>query len=407
MEDFIKNQILSGVKIAPINLLKSYFIKQTNPAVEAAKRKLGGKFLKGVCHPSENFEQIKGAGIQYFRPDAPVPFDADGNLREDYKNFKAKLQRYADNGIKAFVVTPYHSSFRELGIECRTPEGEAKICEAARFYVQDLRDVAIGFQVTNEQGVPRFTNPLSMKEAAHYIGVQLQAMYPLRGDLLIGYNSGGPQCDLHELMKPWHQYCDYIGIDVYIGCFTPVGNWMYLFDACLRFLYAYTGKPILLTEFGYISGGAPKTAEEKKAVLQRYGVSSEAEARADIKAFVEKLPERIRNQVYNNASGDWGDFLFQIDFCYHFYSELPKKVVIKKYPHTPEGQAGFYTAIWPRLKKLPFLLGAFVYCWGDSHRCYVCGQEDCPTETRWGLTTVDGKEKPSYYAVQEALAKID
>lgn len=50
--------------------------------------------------------------------------------------------------------------------------------------------------------------------------------------------------------------------------------------------------------------------------------------------------------------------------------------------------------------------GLIVYCWSDSDRCYVCGQEDCPTETRWGLVTCDDKEKPSYYAVKEAFGNI-
>ena len=44
----------------------------------------------------------------------------------------------------------------------------------------------------------------------------------------------------------------------------------------------------------------------------------------------------------------------------------------------------------------------FVYCWGDSDSCYVCGQADCPVETGWGLVDGKGNPKPSYYAVKEA-----
>ena len=62
--------------------------------------------------------------------------------------------------------------------------------------------------------------------------------------------------------------------------------------------------------------------------------------------------------------------------------------------------------IFKRLYKRKCLIGAIVYCWQDSGACYVCGQTDCPTETRWGLVDMDGKPKPSYYAVRDAMGEI-
>jgi hypothetical protein len=38
--------------------------------------------------------------------------------------------------------------------------------------------------------------------------------------------------------------------------------------------------------------------------------------------------------------------------------------------------------------------------------CYVCGQADCPTETRWGLVDSNGDPKPAFYAVQAAYGKL-
>jgi len=202
-----------------------------------------------------------------------------------------------------------------------------------------------------------------------------------------------------------------VGIDLYIGCFAPVGNSFSSMDMMLRYIWSMTGKPVILCEFGYISGGAPKTTEEKRAILQRYGVSSEKEAREKIAMVIENMktvaPDFYK-RVTGSASGPdrYADYLFQLDNRNHLYSEMPRRVVVKKYPHTPEGQAGFYRGIFPRLVKHPYLLGAFVYCWKDSEKCYACGQSDCPTETRWGLVDVDHKEKPGYYAVRDALAKI-
>jgi len=408
MEAFIVDQALATVKYLPFHWAASYFKKRSSPEVERNRAKAGG-FIKGICHPSENYEQVKGAGLEWTRGDIPFPFDEKGDIRDKYLDFKAKMQRYRDNGMRVMAITPYPKEFLSAGIDPRLPEDEARVREVAAFLAVDLRDIAGAFQVTNEMGVPRFTKPLNMDQAARFIGIQLAAMHPLRGGSLLGYNSGGPQADLHSRMLPWLKYCDYVGIDIYIGCFVPVANWMYMFDALLRYVWSLTGKPVILCEFGYISGGAPKTPEEKTAILQRYGVSSEQEARENLDAFMEKIKEvspKIHSYTISNASGNYADFLFQLDYCNHFYSELPASTVIKKYPHSPEGQAGFYSEIFHRLDKLPFLLGAFIYCWRDREECNYCHQSDCPTETRWGLVDMEENEKPGYYAVRDALAGI-
>ena len=408
MEAFVKDQIVATLKHAPYHVAAGYLKKTASPEAERVRSRLGG-FIKGTCHPSENYEQIKGTGIGWIRPDVAFPFDKEGKVRKEYPEWKEKMRRYQENGIRIMAVTPYPKDFIEFGIDPRTPEGEARVKEIAAFLVTDLKGIAEGFQITNEMGIPHFTLPLTMKQAARFIGVQLEAMYPLRGDVLIGYNSAGPQCDLHVLMRPWLKYCDYVGIDIYIGCFFGVGGWMFLFDALLRYLWSMTGKPIILMEFGYISGGAPKTPEEKRERLQRYGVSSEKEAREKLDLFMENIKninEKMWERVTKNASGSYADYIFKSDYKNHFYSELPKRTVIKKYPHTPEGQADFYRDIFPRLAKLPFLLGANIYCWKDGDKCGYCNQEDCPTETRWGLVDLQDREKPSYYAVRDALKKF-
>jgi len=409
MEAFVKDQIIATLKYAPFHIAAGYLKKTTSPEVEVSRRKAGG-FIKGICHPGEKYAQIKGAGIEWNRADIPCPFGKDGDVRQEYLDWKEKMRRYRENGIRIFAVTPYPREYiKDAGVDPRTPEGEARVIEIAKFLVTDLKGIAEGFQITNEMGIPHFTKPMTMQQAARFIGVQLKAMYPHRGDILIGYNSAGPQADLHTLMRPWHKYCDYVGIDIYIGCFISPGSWMCMYDVLLRYVWSLTGKPVILCEFGYISGGAPKTPEEKRERLQRYGVSSETEAREKIDMFMENLKrinEKMWSRTTQNASGNYADYLFKSDYKNHFYSELPKHTVIKKYPHTPEGQADFYRDIFPRLARLPFLLGAFIYHWPDGERCGYCHQADCPTETRWGLVDLEGKEKPSYYAVRDALKGI-
>ena len=85
-----------------------------------------------------------------------------------------------------------------------------------------------------------------MDEAVSFIALHLEEMYPLRGDALIGYNSAGPQADLHTKLRPWHKYCDYVGIDIYLGCFFTAPGFMCLFTALTRYLYALTVKPVFI-----------------------------------------------------------------------------------------------------------------------------------------------------------------
>lgn len=406
MEQFILDQITSGLKYLPSNLFKSYFVSQENEETKAIRRR---GFICGVCHPNENFEQIKRANIQWVRFDIPFPFGENGELSSSYIAFKKRAASYTKNGIKVMAVSPFPQHFSNHNIDINTKEGQDKIRETAVFLINDLRDVIGGIQVGNELGVPRFTLPYNMQQAIRFVGIQLEAMYPIRGDIIIGYNSAGPQADLHSGMRKYHKYCDYVGIDIYLGCFFNAPGFMWLFEAQLRYLWALTKKPILLQEFGYISGGNPKTKKEKLDILRSYAVNSEEEAKEHIEEFVERLPKTFANRIKYDTSNDMSryfNYIFKTDMVNHLYKELPVLTKIPKCPHTPEGQANFYRILLPKLHKLPFVCGSIVYCYSDSKTCYVCGQSDCPTETRWGLISNDGKEKPSYYAIKEEFGKI-
>ncbi len=406
MEDFVKEQIKCGIKTLPANLIKSFFIPKSNEDSEKFRAK---DFICGICHPGADTEQLKNANIGWVRFDIPFPYEKDGSISNSYIRFKEEAKMYVDAGIKVMAVTPYHSSYTENGIDIQSAEGEKKIKEIALFMLNDMRDIVSAYQITNEMGIPRFTVPLTIKQAARFIGIQLEAMYPERGDIVIGYNAAGPQPDLQYHMKPYFKYCDYIGYDLYMGCFFTLPGFLFIYDAITRYLWALTRKPILIQEFGYISGGAPKTKEEKAAIIKSYGFDSEKAARKNIVQFVNNLPDEMRERVEHDCQKDeskYLDFVLKGDFRNHIFKELPRITKIPGYPHTPEGQAKFFTKIIDKLYKQKCVGGMFIYCWHDSNSCYVCGQKDCPTETRWGLVDVNGKEKPSYYAVKEAFGKI-
>ena len=124
---------------------------------------------------------------------------------------------------------------------------------------------------------------------------------------------------------------------------------------------------------------------------------------------MDRLPQTLREHTKYLAKNDptrYADLLFRSDLKNHLYRELPRVTKIPGFDHTPEGQAKFYDVILPHLYSLPFVCGAIVYCYTDSEKCYICGQSDCPTETRWGLVTRNGEPKPSYYAVRKAFGRI-
>ncbi|MBQ6421868.1 MAG: hypothetical protein IJK02_12420 [Clostridia bacterium] len=407
MEQFILDQIRYGLKFIPLNIGKSFFVRRSNAETKALRQR---GFICGVCHPNENYSQIREANIGWVRFDIPFPFEKDDSLSEHYLSFKERCRGYAENGIKVMAVTPYPREYVDYGIDFETTAGKEKVCDVARFLVQDLKGLVGGLQVTNEMGLPHFTLPFTMEQAVEFIGIQLQAMYPIRGDILIGYNSGGPGADLHVPMLKYKDWTDYIGIDIYIGCFANVGGLMSMFEALLRYLWALTGKPILLQEFGYISDGKPKNTKGKNRLLQeRYRMKNEKEAKENIETFVDRLPESLRKHtqlVTKNDPSRYYDLLFRSDLRNHVYTEMPSVTKIPGFEHTPEGQAKFYDVLLNKLYDLDFVCGAFIYCYADSHHCYICGQSDCPIETRWGLVTAAGEPKPSYYAVRKVFGRF-
>lgn len=375
----------------------------------AVEDKIGG-FMKGVCHADPDYETIKEANIEWTRKDIPFPYNADGTISQHYLGWKAEMQAYANNGIKVFAITPYPDDYIEYGLDPRDPDSREGIQDIARFFIEDLDGIAGAIQVTNEMGIDRFTHPLTLNEAADFIGMQLEAMYPVRGDIIIGYNLGGLAIvTLPFKMQKYHQYCDYVGLDMYLGSFEDISHDINHYLVILGFVRKVTGKPIIMCEFGYIGYGEPKSEVEKKAVLQQYGFDSEEAATADMDTFISRLPEDMKEEILelypNYTAEEYAQILFEGEYKNHLYTSLPEGYGLNGYTHTPEGQAKFYKDLIPKLMAKDYCVGAVIYCWGDSESCYVCGQEECPVETGWGLVDNDGVPKPAYYAVQEAFAE--
>ena len=399
---------LLAVLIPFVSLLFVPFSRPIDSKATALREQMGG-FMCGICHTVPEYDKIKEANIDWLREDIPYPFDENGEPSFYYEYWKGELQKYVDHGIRILGVTPYPKDYLYFGLDFRNEEDIPRIRDVAVFLMNDLRDLVDGFQITNEMGVERFTDPLTIDEAADFIGVQLEAMAPIKGDKIIGYNLGGPgYYTLAFKMLKYNKYCDYIGCDLYLGSFDNIVKDINTYFAVLHAVRAITQKPIIMMEFGYIGYGEPKTRAEKNEILQKYGYSSEEDVAKDVDGFINNLPPALKEE-FIALYGDRSDeekckLLFHTEYAYHIYCELPEGTGLYGYPHTPEGQAKFFSYLIPKFRQLPWIIGAFVYMWEDSDHCYVCGQADCPVETGWGIVDGTGNPKPAYYAVQKAFA---
>ena len=405
------------------------YVTPINQKVKTLKAKTGG-IIHGVCHPKGDIEGIKSANVDWVRFDLTSPvLDPDGNPTEGYLSFKEDAKVYADQGIKVMCVTPYPTEYlysslyggdedsqTVSSVDPRTTNGLLHVAEDARYMAQDLQGIVSAFQITNEMTVDRFRKPLTLDEAAAYIGVQLEAMSHVKQDIIVGYNVADfSMYQLYTLLKPYSKYCDYLGLDLYLGCFENTFKSLFWYDIILRGFYQQTGLPMIVNEFGYIGAGQALTDEERVAFLQKFGYNSEEEAIENILDLIENenfnptIRERLYQEIPDKNPEQLADLLFNASNtnCYrqHFYEELSNGYQLTNYEHTREGQAQFYTdVINKHFKKMKFLCGSFAYCWKDSTSCYICGSANCPVETGWGFIDLNGEKKPSYYSLQEAYA---
>ena len=412
MKQTIINRFLSLLLslLVPLNLWMSFHpAAKIDPQVKTVLEKTGG-FMKGCCHTHQDYKLLKGANIGWTRGDIPFPYNKDGSISNYYKSWKSEMKEYVKNGVKVFAVTPYPDDYIEYGLDPRKPENKAAIQKIAKFYVEDLKGIVGAFQITNEMGIDRFTLPLNLDEAVDFIGMHAEVMYPATRDsnVIIGYNIVNPTVAFK--MLKYNKYLDYIGFDLYIGCFEEFVHDINLYQVLLGLIRAISQKPLILCEFGYIGYGEALNKSEKKALLQGYGYSSEEQAVNDMDDFLDELPPDMSDEIrelYPNASDEeLGEMIFKGEYANHFYKSLPARCKLWGYDHTPEGQAKFYYDLIPRLRRLDYLCGAFVYCWADSSHCYVCGQAECPVETGWGLIDGKGDPKPAYYAVRDGFSDV-
>ncbi len=473
-----------GQFIGPLlkNVVYSYQMPLTNSAVKEMKETIGGTAL-GVCHPEDdeyNVSLLGEANIGWVRFDIsnlPYEVHADGTpvLNEQgkpvetasYKAFKARCKIYQDKGIKVMALTPYiddmlsdlDAAAAREGVETNYidvfnnggeyPEAfETLIKGISEYYANDLTGnndegyrYVSAFQISNELTVEKWMGELTKEQIVYYMGeLQMKVMYDIckANGTPTGYNTqGGDLVELPYMMVEYEDYYDFVGLDLYLGCFEDAYKTNFIYELLVRHLFNISKKPIFIQEFGYISTGSPKDEQEQADYLaQMFPSHPTVEAiEADPMGFLDKWEELIGDESplirearrkYDailanggseaDAKADAAEYIFQDDQIAHLYKALPEGYELTDYAHTEEGQAAFFTDTVKMLSKLDCVCGIFVYMYTDSKECYQCGQEGCPVETGWGLVTLDEDsgvynedtvyKKASFYAIQEAFGKI-
>ena len=152
MEKYVIDQIRYGLKYLPKCLVRSYFEPASSTQTEAFRKKAGG-FICGVCHPNENYAQLKRGNIEWIRIDIPFPYDKNGSVRKSYEDFKDRCKGYKDRGFKVMAVTPYPCDYIEAGVDPR--EDEQGVREIAVFLLNDVYQPFYKWRFRAMRALPR------------------------------------------------------------------------------------------------------------------------------------------------------------------------------------------------------------------------------------------------------------
>lgn len=355
-----------------------------------------GGFIKGICHPNENYDLIKDAGFGWVRFDVPYPFDKEGNLTEDYLEHKEMCVNFYKNGINCINITPYPTAFIRNGIDVSTPEGLEKAGDVCAYIANDYKSMKTCWQITNEMHIRHFRAPLNEIQAKDFLIACMKGFKRGNPEAIIGHNSVDKVWLDHCVEIDRECNCDYIGVDLYDGTWSNGGPDTYI--PFIENIYSYVKKPIIFMEFGFNStGGIIKDIkEEVDAYAKSVGFKDFADGLANMDAFIETFPETIKNRILLCAPEDRQGCI-EVSML-HISKKWPTDC---KIPHTEEGQAEFYRQLLPKLLDHPYIGGAVIYCLKDARRCFYCGQSDCPCETTWGILRLDETPKPAYETIKE------
>jgi hypothetical protein len=319
----------------------------------------------------QDVKRMQEAGLQWLRSEIhglnhemAIKGEKQG---EAFYEARDKLTGLRAMGLRIMGITPGPANMPASAGQPGSPEYFENYRKMCRFLGEAFRGIIDYWQAANELDIWIFRDTLTLEQSAAFLKAGLQGLRHAGKDLKIGINitlfpdkpgEVDGNTDAHEGTFIAESICrdpeldlDYIGFDSYPGSWREGGaeSWHEYLDA----LHDLTGKPIIIQEFGYSSGGDVMTADE------------------------------AASGVYPCKIGKWR-------FSWHG-------------AHTPEVQADFITESYKIFAEKPYVIGAFYYRWQDQEICWQCKSAGCPIETAWGLVDRQNNLKPAYHSLKASL----
>jgi hypothetical protein len=339
--------------------------------------------LVGLCFHSRNLkelEMVRECGFNALRLMTPFPWTDKmyGETSERYRMCKELIRIAHSHGFSNMINTPglgafsydrekgatlWHDEFPSFAGEKGTPEYYDNVEAACAWIAEDLSAYAGKLWChMNEIDIATFHGDYPLSIAAETAYRSAKGVVSVLPDALCGinlsryYDVGVEAADM--AYRDGHAF-GYIGDDQYFGSWQgkDVERWTYVIGE----LNKRYNLPVVANEWGYSSGGAvvPKPEDENNV---KPGLNSVCEA-----------------------------------FAWHHEVEGG---------HTEEVQAKYLRRGLQIFAENPNVLGSFLFSWKDAPTCYHCGRPLCPSECFWGIVDQDGKPKPAYHAVKEAIREF-
>jgi hypothetical protein len=331
--------------------------------------------------PTADLQRLEEASIAWVRQDFPFPFIdcLGGDITSRYQEAREAARAWANKGMHVMGVSPLPGigtcqadrtgqmrlTWKDflpdwLGVPGSVDfiQNYRQVCE---WLAVDLQGIVQAWQIANELDIPQFAGPLNLKQASDLVLETACGLKLVNPSLIVGTNTGGSSRSFFfygRLFADTSAPLDYCGVDQYYGSWQAgsPADW----DARIDELYAVTGKPVLVNEWGFSSAGETMAPDELLQSLQ--GAPS---------------------CQFRKWRFSWGE------------------------GHTRASQAEYVRqAMRIFYKRRAKLAGMFFYRWEDQEVCWQCGSPECPIETAWGLVDREGRPKEAFEAFCEGSKRI-
>ena len=316
------------------------------------------------------------AGIEWVRETLPFPYlSCEGDINPAYAAKLERLKKIKSAGMKIGCVSfgaggeryikelGRRSTYRSLPdwLGAFDSDGFYEcVYKAGRQIGKDAAGLVELWQISNEMDVVGFRGDMTIEQAGRFLVAQAKGVAEESHGAHIGINPSEYYSEnsayLYDLCYAQNPgLLTYVGLDAYFGTWVP--GKVQDFAEAIDILYAKTGMPVFVCEWGYNSSGGEALDTD---------------------------PENFFTVCDNG----------------HF------KFVWRK-EHSPEEQADFVTTGVRLLLTYPNCMGFFYYSWGDDGYCWQCGKDWCPGESTWGITDGHNNPKPAYFAMKENVLKYN